>query len=221
MPTTSDLDRRDLEPLGSGPPTADRSVAEPERGAIREEWRPGMSAASPLPSDRPWQDAETLAHAAARYVASVTRLALGFVFLWAFLDKLFGLGRSTPSARSWLNGGSPTTGYLSSLDGAYADTFQRLAGHAWVDWLFMAGLLGIGAALMLGVCLRIAAASGVVMLVFMWAASLPIDTNPFIDEHLIYAVVLVGLALTQAGDTLGLGRLWGRVPAVQRQPILR
>lgn len=221
MPTTSDLDRRDLEPVGSGPPPADRSVAEPETGATRNEWRPGPSTARPLPPDRPWQDAETRAHGAARYVAAVTRLALGFVFLWAFLDKLFGLGRSTPSARSWLNGGSPTTGYLSSLDGAYADTFQRLAGHAWVDWLFMAGLLGIGAALMLGVCLRIAAASGVAMLVFMWAASLPIDTNPFIDEHLIYAVVLVGLALTQAGDTLGLGHLWGRVPAVQRQPILR
>ncbi len=221
MPTTSDLDRLGLDPVGSGPPTADRSGAEREIGATRDEWRSRPSTARPLPPARPWQDAETRAHGAARYGAAVTRLALGFVFLWAFLDKLFGLDRSTPSARSWLNGGSPTTGYLSSLDGAYADTFQRLAGQAWVDWLFMAGLLGIGAALMLGICLRIAAASGVTMLVFMWAASLPIETNPFIDEHLIYAVVLVGLALAQAGDTLGLGHLWGRVPVVERQPILR
>src|SRR3546814_5818912 len=36
------------------------------------------------------------------------RVGVGSVFLWAFLDKLFGLGYSTPSERSWLNGGSPT-----------------------------------------------------------------------------------------------------------------
>ncbi len=219
MPTTRDLDRLDLDPTGLDRPATDRPDSA-GAGEPHDDLRSGPAPALPAPPVQ-WREPETREHAAARYLAAVTRLALGFVFLWAFLDKLFGFGRSTPSARSWLNGGSPTTGYLSSLEGAYADTFQRLAGHAWVDWLFMAGLLGIGAAVMLGIGLRLAAASGVVMLVFMWAASLPLDTNPFIDEHLIYAVVLVVLALTQAGDTLGLGRLWSRVPAVQRHPILR
>ena len=41
------------------------------------------------------------------------RIATGFIFLWAFLDKLFGLGYSTASAKSWIHGGSPTKGYLS------------------------------------------------------------------------------------------------------------
>ena len=220
MTTTSDLDRLHADRPDPNQPDAVGPLDRPATGADPDQWR-GSDPVRPLPPERQWREPETREHGAARYVSAVTRLAIGFVFLWAFLDKLFGLGRSTPSERSWLNGGSPTTGYLSSLDGAYADTFQRLAGHAWVDWLFMAGLLGIGAAVMLGVGLRIAAASGVVMLVFMWAASLPLDNNPFLDDHLIYALVLVGLALTQAGDTLGLGRVWGRVPAVVRHPILR
>ena len=29
-------------------------------------------------------------------------------FLWAFLDKAFGLGYATPSGNAWINGGSPT-----------------------------------------------------------------------------------------------------------------
>ena len=45
------------------------------------------------------------------------------------------------------------------------------------------------------------------MLVLMWAAELPLANNPFMDDHLIYAIVLVGLALAGAGTTLGLGNL--------------
>jgi thiosulfate dehydrogenase (quinone) large subunit len=85
----------------------------------------------------------------------------------------------------------------------------------------MAGLLGIGIALVLGIGLRIAAAAGALMLVFMWAASLPIKTNPFMDDHLVYAVVVIGLALTHAGDTLGLGGRWSRLSPVRRFPALR
>jgi hypothetical protein len=38
------------------------------------------------------------------------RVALGVEFLWAFLDKTFGLGYATPSAKAWIHGGSPTKG---------------------------------------------------------------------------------------------------------------
>lgn len=47
---------------------------------------------------------------------ALLRLSIGFVFLWAFLDKLFGLGYATPGARAWINGGSPTKGFLSNVD---------------------------------------------------------------------------------------------------------
>jgi thiosulfate dehydrogenase [quinone] large subunit len=75
------------------------------------------------------------------------------VFQWAFADKLFGLDHATPAARAWINGGSPSSGFLEGVDGPFASAFNPIAG-APADWLFMAGLLGIGVALMLGVGMR-------------------------------------------------------------------
>lgn len=127
------------------------------------------------------------------YGLATARIMIGLVFLWAFFDKLFGLGFATESAGAWVNGGSPTSGFLQfgvNAEGPFASMFQSLAGLAWVDWLFMIGLLGIGVALVLGIGLRIAAVTGSVLLVLMWLALLPLDTNPVIDDHLVYAVVL-------------------------------
>ena len=85
----------------------------------------------------------------------------------------------------------------------------------------MAGLAGIGIALMLGIGMRIAAVAGGLLYVLMWTAVLPPANNPFLDDHLINAAVLAGLALVGAGDTLGLGRHWARLPLVQRMPWLK
>ncbi|GAA2883607.1 DoxX family membrane protein [Streptosporangium fragile] len=159
---------------------------------------------------------------AAARVWAVTRIALGWVFLWAFLDKTFGWGFATPAERAWVNGGSPTTGFLKGTgENALGGFFSGLAGQPWVDWLFMLGLLGVGGALVLGAGMRIAAAAGGLMLVLMWAAELPLATNPFMDEHIIYAVVLVGLVLVKAGDTFGIGGWWGRTALVRRFPVLK
>ncbi len=49
---------------------------------------------------------ETLTQKAARYVSAGIRLALGWIFLWAFLDKLFGLGHETASANAWIQSAS-------------------------------------------------------------------------------------------------------------------
>ncbi|MGK5550728.1 hypothetical protein ACSNOI_03860 [Actinomadura kijaniata] len=154
--------------------------------------------------------------------AEQVRLAIGWVFVWAFLDKTFGLGHETPAARAWIDGGSPTKGFLAnSPQGPFAGIYHELAGQTWADWLFMVGLAGIGIALMLGVGMRIAAATGALLLVLMWTAVLPPANNPFMDDHLVYAAVLVGLALVAAGDTLGLGRRWSGTVLVRRFPILK
>lgn len=160
-------------------------------------------------------------HRIASYAWAVTRISLGFVFLWAFVDKTFGLGYATPSDRAWINGGSPTTGFLSNAEGTFGDFFQNLAGNAVLDWLFMVGLLGIGVALILGIGMWVAAISATAMLVLMWMASIPLDNNPFMDDHLIYAMVAIGLAAQKAGDTIGMGHSWGNQPIVRRFPILR
>ena len=163
---------------------------------------------------------------------AVSRIGLGFVFLWAFVDKLFGLGYATPAERSWLNGGSPTAGFLGHAEtGPFRQVFQAMAGSAIIDWLFMLGLLGIGIALILGIGLRVSAVAGTVMMVLMYAAEWPLarvtaagdptsSTNPLIDYHLLYAAFLIVLALTAAGTTWGLGKMWQSTRLVQRAPWL-
>jgi thiosulfate dehydrogenase [quinone] large subunit len=168
-----------------------------------------------------------LTHFAARTLA-VLRMATGFVFLWAFLDKTFGLHYTTTSAKAWIHGGSPTKGFLSSVDvGPLQSMFHTMAGTWYADWLFMLGLLGIGLALIFGITMRIAAFAGVAMMTLMWFAEFPLaqhtsagaasaSTNPLVDYHVIYAIVMVVLAATYAGTTWGLGRMWARVPFVSR-----
>ncbi len=170
----------------------------------------------------------TVVTAATAKFLAVVRVAIGFVFLWAFLDKTFGFGYATPSAKAWINGGSPTKGFLSGVAvGPFESTFHTWAGTAFADWLFMAGLLGIGIALTFGVALRIAAVSGTAMMLFMWAAEWPLakhtsagapslSTNPIVDYHIVYALALIVAALLYAGNTWGLGKLWARLPFVQR-----
>ncbi len=161
-------------------------------------------------------------------VLAVLRIGTGFLFLWAFLDKLFGLGYSTPSARAWIHGGSPTKGFLASVQvGPLQSTFHSLAGTWPADLLFMLGLLGIGAALVAGVAVRPAAVASVVLVAGMWLAVFPPamhdaagaatgSTNPFLDDHVLEALVLVTLAVTSAGATWGLGHGWARLPFVAR-----
>jgi thiosulfate dehydrogenase (quinone) large subunit len=165
---------------------------------------------------------ETSITSAARYVFAGVRIALGTVFLWAFLDKLFGLGHETASKAAWINGGHPTTGFLKfAAAGPFKGFYNSIAGAAWADWLFMLALLGIGIALILGIGMRIAAASATVLLVMMFTAVLPPANHIFMDDHLIYAGTIIGLTLIGAGTTLGLGKWWNRTALVQKAPWLK
>jgi len=158
----------------------------------------------------------TVAPKPTRVVLAALRVVLGFYFLWAFVDKLFGLGFHTAPDKAWINGGSPTTGFLSGVEGPFAGPFHAIAGAAWADWLFMAGLIGIGAALILGIGTRIATVSAVLLLALMYLASFPLETNPIVDEHVVYALAIAALGLLGAGDVYGLGRWWKALPIVQR-----
>lgn len=47
--------------------------------------------------------------------------------LWAFLDKTFGLGYATPAANAWVDGGSPTKGFLGNVQvGPMQSTLQSV-----------------------------------------------------------------------------------------------
>ncbi len=119
------------------------------------------------------------------------RLLMGFIFLWAFLDKTFGLGFATSPEKSWLSGGSPTTGFLgNAVKGPFADFFHSLAGNPMIDYLFMFGLLFIGLTLLSNKFVKWGGLAGVVMMMLMYFALLLPENNPFVDDHLVYAVLL-------------------------------
>lgn len=190
--------------------------------------------------------------AATKYFAATTRIMLGFVFLWAFLDKNFGLGYATPSEGAWQFGtgdGSPTFGFLTfgaNPEGPFVDFFNSLGESAgtmgeagpvlnpnsWVNWAFMLSLLGIGVAFVLGVVMRISAVGGAVLLFLMYLAAAPwakitledgtieASNNPIIDDHIIYGVTMIMLALFMAGHTWGLGKIWESTSLVKSQPWL-
>jgi len=124
-------------------------------------------------------------------VLSALRLVMGFIFLWAFIDKVFGLGFATTPEKAWINGGSPTTGFLSfAVKGPFVDIFHSLAGVAAVDWLFMLGLLFVGLTLIFNKYVKWGCIAGSLMLFFMYLALLFPENNPIVDEHIVYILVL-------------------------------
>jgi thiosulfate dehydrogenase [quinone] large subunit len=168
----------------------------------------------------------------ARRAIAVLRVAFGLTFLWAFFDKLLALGFATglddkgvtdrfgPAA--WINGGSPTEGFLKfGADGPFQGFYNSIGGTVWADSLFMLGLLGIGLALTFGFGVRVAAIAGTVMYLLMYTVALPPANNPVLDEHILGAISMVILGLTLAGDTWGVGKVWSRQHLVQRFPVLR
>lgn len=167
-----------------------------------------------------------------RKVLAVARVVIGFTFLWAFVDKVFGLGFATPSSRALINGGAPAQGFIKGIDGPFRDIFQNFANPVG-DWLFMAGLLGIGVAMIAGAGLRIAAVAGTLLLLFMFMAEWPAATtlvdgklvsgssNPIVDSHWHEALLLIIAAVTLSGDTWGLGKWWRNLEVVKNHPWLR
>lgn len=166
----------------------------------------------------------------------VLRIAMGWTFLWAFLDKAFALGFATgrndetgaidffgPDA--WINGGSPTDGFLQfgvHTKGFLVDFYGALVGQTWVEWIYMLSMLLIGLGLIFGIGTRLAAIGGIIwMAIFYTASSIWPENNPFLDDHVVYAIVLAGIAYVGAGRFLGLGRWWESTTLVRRFPVLK
>ncbi len=152
---------------------------------------------------------------------ALLRITFGWIFLWAFLDKLFGLGFATTADKSWLAGGSPTSGFLANaVKGPFVEVFHSMAGSPVVDWLFMLGLLGLGVALMLGVALRFAGYAGALLMFLMWIALVPSSNNPIVDDHVIYFFLFLILPHLKAGHTFGIGKWWDSTELVRKNQWL-
>ena len=162
--------------------------------------------------------------------------------MWAFFDKWLGLGFSTCRDKdpdtgayldtvqymcdsAWIKGGLQTAGYLGSSTGPFADFFKSLGEQSWTDWPYMLGLLGIGFALMFGVGTRVVSFAGPAMLVMMylshsWPAQGSNWTNPFIDDHIVQALAIIGIVYVELGyQSIGFGEWWKRKVGVKHWTV--
>ncbi len=155
-------------------------------------------------------------------VLGILRVFMGLVFLWAFFDKLLGLGFATTADKAWIAGGSPTFGFLSfGVHGPFANFYHSIAGSGLVAWLFMLGLLFIGFTLTFGVVTRLGTLAGAMMMALMYSALIPPENHPFIDEHFIYILVMLLLHLSDSGKYFGFGNAWSRTALVQKYSFLK
>jgi len=95
------------------------------------------------------------------------------------------------------------------------------------DWLWLVdplnqwGLTLVGLALLVGAFVRWSAFWGAIMMLFYWAASLPLANGLVIDDHVVYAMLLFGLGAFGAGRILGLDEFLEDAGLVKRNPWLR
>lgn len=133
---------------------------------------------------------------------------------------------------AWLNGGSPTGVVGFAIDGSpFKGAIQSVSGFqmtqagpqvaGWVDWVFMLSMLLIGLGLILGIGMRLASLGGIAwMAIFYGATAIWREHNPVVDEHVVLAIVLVGLILANAGRYYGLGKVWQWVGFVKDRRYL-
>ena len=134
--------------------------------------------ASTRGAKRPRSGSDIVTSSSARIALAVLRIVVGFIFLWTFLDKTFGLGFSTPRQMAWINGGQPAQGFIKgvAVHSPFGRAFELLANPVG-DWLFMAGMLGVGVALTLGIGLKVSAFAASALMVPLYLALWPIGTG--------------------------------------------
>ena len=159
--------------------------------------------ASTRGAKRPRSGSDIVTSPSARIVLAALRIVVGFIFLWTFLDKTFGLGFSTPRQMAWIHGGQPAQGFIKGV-----------AVHSPFGSAFE-----VGVALTLGIGLKVSAFAASALMVPLYLALWPIGTggtenaatNPLVDLHWVLTLSAILFALTRAGDTLGLGAWWSRL----------
>ncbi len=124
---------------------------------------------------------------------ALLRITIGWLLLWGFLDKLFGLGYRTPWGEGMLFGYHPTEWLKYSSGGILGDFWQGIEPNLPMDLLLMAGLLLVGLCLILGVASKIATIATVAFMLCMFSLWMPPQDNPVLDYHIILAVAALAI----------------------------
>ena len=75
---------------------------------------------------------------------------------------------------------------------------------------------------MLGITRRLATISGTLMMLFIYASSLPPANNPIVDEHIIYILLFLLLYFDKdAYSIFGFYAIWQKQKVVEKYKFLR
>jgi thiosulfate dehydrogenase [quinone] large subunit len=160
---------------------------------------------------------------------AVLRIALGFGFLYAGLDKVVHFDGTAKafSAAGFLKGA--TAGTLpGSAEGAIVnpthDLWVSLGANAGlmgiVNFLVVFGEIAIGVALIAGLATRFAGAMGTLMMALFWIASFDF-AHGMVNEQFLYGAVAAFIAYAAPVQAFALDSLLERTALVKRAPVLR
>jgi thiosulfate dehydrogenase [quinone] large subunit len=163
---------------------------------------------------------------ARKFAIALTRVTVGWVFLYAGLEKVFG---ATPfTAAGFLKFGTIGTTAEKVAEGTIVnpthDFWVSLAGNGTllpiVNTLVVFGEVAIGVALILGIATRFASVMGFLMMGLFWIAAWDFAFG-VVEYHSVLAIVALALGIIGAGEAFGLDAIVDETPIVKRIPVLR
>jgi thiosulfate dehydrogenase (quinone) large subunit len=126
----------------------------------------------------------------------LSRIALGWLFFYAGITKVI---NPEWSSAGFLGGATNLTGFFGWLSSPSMLPF--------VDFLNQWGLTLLGISLILGAFVRLSSVLGAVLMILYYLPTLdfpyPDSHSYIVDEHIVYALILLFFAAIKAG------RLWG------------
>ncbi len=150
----------------------------------------------------------------------VFRILTGWLLLWGFLDKMFGLGFETPAGSGMIDGVSPSSFVVYVTNGIFKDLFLSMAGNWFVDILFMLGLLVLGITMIIGIASKLTTIAVCAFLLVMWMLVVPPVDNPVVDYHLILIAGMIATYCLGGFERYSLYERWQDTWLVKRFPIL-
>ncbi|WP_137286581.1 DoxX family protein [Halorussus salinisoli] len=147
------------------------------------------------------------------YALLALRVVMGWTLFYAGITKVLD---PSWSAEGFLLHAIPESNPFGGVWATMANEWLWL-----VDPLNQWGLTLVGLALLAGAFVRWSAFWGALMMLFYWAASLPLEHAIVIDDHVVYAMLLFGLGAFGAGRILGLDEYLEDVEFVKQNKWLR
>src|SRR6056297_1252681 len=147
------------------------------------------------------------------YALVALRLVMGWTLFYAGITKVLD---SSWSAEGFLLNAIPEGNPFGGVWATMANEWLWL-----IDPLNQWGLTLVGLALLAGAFVRWSALWGAVMMLFYWAASLPLSHAIVIDDHVVYAMLLFGLGAFGAGRIIGLDEYLEDTGIVEKNRWLR